>query len=407
MGEWGAARAIHEHHHDPQTRGTEPATAQGLAPRDGRVTGLREPVPGTGVRGGDRPAPRRGAGGGPARGRRGRRLPPVRAQRLRGRPGHRTRSLRRPGPRAPARSHLGHPGTAAGLRSFRLRVRPPRRGAEALRGIRHGDVRLTGHRPEGRRRRRLRGVAARRVPGAGQDDAEEGTPAGARPRRDAVRLRRARSGGAAHADAVEVRPVPQDRADGPVRAAVDRGARGAAVPGPRGALHRGAVRGVRGGPAGGRALRAAVAHGVRAVVHRVRPRPPVLLARPDHAPAHGRGRRPGRCAAHGPGARRQGVEGLAQDPRTARRRGLRGPPPPGGHGTPAVAQAGAWPAEHGPGPPAAAGTGRPAAEDGRHAAHDGPYGLRHGHGHGHGHGLRHCSATERERAGPAAPRRER
>lgn len=66
-----------------------------------------------------------------------------------------------------------------------------------------------------------------------------------RPGRDAVRVRRAGPGRAAHADAVEVRPVPQDGPDGPVREAVDRAPGGGPLPGPRGALHRGPLGGVR------------------------------------------------------------------------------------------------------------------------------------------------------------------
>ncbi len=50
---------------------------------------------------------------------------------------------------------------------------------------------------------------------------------------------------AARPHALEVRPVPQDGPHGPVRAAVDRRPGGAPLPGPRGALHRGALRGVR------------------------------------------------------------------------------------------------------------------------------------------------------------------
>lgn len=156
--------------------------------------------------------------------------------------------------------------TAARLRAVPLRVRPSRRGTEAVRRACHRDVRLTGRRPPARRRHRLPTVAARHLPGPRQDDAEEGAPSRPRPRRGALRTRRAR------------------------------------------------------------------------LVHRVRPRAALLLARPADASADGRGGAPGRGPGHRLRARRQGVQGLAQDPGPAGRRGVRDPPAPRGGGPPAVAR---------------------------------------------------------------------
>ncbi len=247
----------------------------------------------------------------------GRRLPgrvlPLREGTLGAGPGHRARCVRQPGGRVTARDPARRARVTAVLRAVVLGVRQPRSRPGAVRAPRGRGTRLPGR----RHRRGLRAVheaAAGEVAELPQTDPGQGAQAGPAGRRGAVRVRRPGSGRSAGADGLEVGAVPADRPARPVRPGVDHPAGGAA----RGERGTGvpwrAVRALRRGPACGRALRSALAHGAVLVVPGVRPRLRQVLPRSRAAAEDAGGRGGRRCRDGRPGERPRPLQGVAQDP---------------------------------------------------------------------------------------------